>query len=354
MNTELNAFVRDALQRGIERPRIRELLLAAHWRPEEVDAALAAWADGEPGLPVPRRNVPMDAREAFMHMVMFATLYIFTYNVGAILFVLIERWLPDVTRSWGQGDFQFLRWALAGALIALPIFVGTTAIVERSLAREPEKRISDVRRKLTYLTLLVAALILIGNFIVVVSSALGGELTSRFVLKTLVVFAITGVVFGYYLNGLRREESETDVRPRRPSWLGRAGLAASVVTIVAGFLTAGAPERSRTRELDDKRVYALIEVEHAVSRYHASVGSMPASVADLVQRAGLSDVTARDPVSQSYYLYERRDSTGYAISADFAAADTLTAEGRPVERRWRHAAGRVWFERRWEPGLATR
>jgi hypothetical protein len=37
---------------------------------------------------------------------------------------------------------------------------------------------------------------------------LGGELTSRLVLKVLTVGVIAGTVFGHYLSDLRREERE--------------------------------------------------------------------------------------------------------------------------------------------------
>jgi uncharacterized membrane protein YpjA len=35
---------------------------------------------------------------------------------------------------------------------------------------------------------------------------LGGELTTRFILKVLVAAVIAGTVFGYYLRDLRRDE----------------------------------------------------------------------------------------------------------------------------------------------------
>jgi hypothetical protein len=62
------------------------------------------------------------------------------------------------------------------------------------------------RRWLTYLTLFLAATVLIGDVIVLVFNVLGGEITTRFVLKVLVVGFIAGTVFWYYLSDIRREE----------------------------------------------------------------------------------------------------------------------------------------------------
>jgi hypothetical protein len=42
-----------------------------------------------------------------------------------------------------------------------------------------------------------------------VDGVLGGEATTRFLLKVLVVAAIAGTGFGWYLWDLRREEKET-------------------------------------------------------------------------------------------------------------------------------------------------
>jgi uncharacterized membrane protein YraQ (UPF0718 family) len=74
------------------------------------------------------------------------------------------------------------------------------------VARDPLKRLSPVRRWLTYLTLFLAATALTGDMITLVYNALGGELSLRFALKVLVVAAIAGSIFSYYLLDLRREE----------------------------------------------------------------------------------------------------------------------------------------------------
>ena len=63
-----------------------------------------------------------------------------------------------------------------------------------------------MRRWLTYLTLFVAASILIGTMTGIVYNLLSGEITTRFVLRVLTVGAIVGSVFRYFLQDLRKEE----------------------------------------------------------------------------------------------------------------------------------------------------
>jgi uncharacterized membrane protein YraQ (UPF0718 family) len=67
-------------------------------------------------------------------------------------------------------------------------------------------RLSPVRRWLTYLTLFLASTALVCDTITLVYHLLGGEITLRFLLKVLVVAAIAGAIFGYYLSDLRRGE----------------------------------------------------------------------------------------------------------------------------------------------------
>ena len=56
MNPDLQAFVRESLARGIPRATIAERLREAGWQPDEIEPALAAWAEAEFPIPIPRRR----------------------------------------------------------------------------------------------------------------------------------------------------------------------------------------------------------------------------------------------------------------------------------------------------------
>lgn len=58
---------------------------------------------------------------------------------------------------------------------------------------------------MTYLTLLIAAGVLVGDLITLVYNLLSGELTVRFILKVLVVAAIAGSGFAYFLHLVRQD-----------------------------------------------------------------------------------------------------------------------------------------------------
>ncbi len=58
---------------------------------------------------------------------------------------------------------------------------------------------SAVRRWLTYLTLVVAAIVVLTDAAWVVEALIRGEMTLRFILDSLVLLVIGGGVFVYYL-----------------------------------------------------------------------------------------------------------------------------------------------------------
>jgi len=204
---ELESFV-DALMRGHSRQQVSTALLAAGWSEQQISGVLDGWAEVDFALPVPRPRASLSAREAFAYLVLFSTLYFFAWNLGSLLFQLIEYLLPDPA----DADWQRLRldggirWAISALVIAFPVFAFVARRVSLDVDRHPIKRLSPVRRWLTYLTLFVAAIVLIGDLTALVYNLLGGDLSLRFVLKVAVVAAIAGTVFGYYLWDLRQEE----------------------------------------------------------------------------------------------------------------------------------------------------
>jgi hypothetical protein len=81
-----------------------------------------------------------------------------------------------------------------------------TRYIVREFETHPEKLESAVRKWLTYIALLIAAGVVVGDLITFLTLFLRGELTARFVAKVVTVLLIAGGVFWYYLGSLRRAE----------------------------------------------------------------------------------------------------------------------------------------------------
>ena len=209
-NEELTDFVREALGRGLPRDGIRSALNTASWSDEQINTALASFAEVDFPLAVPRPRPSLSAKETFEYLVLFGTLYFSAISLGSLLFQLVDLSFPDPL--WSQERFQFMtaavRRAIASLVVAAPIFLYMARANARAVAASPLKRMSPVRQWLTYLTLAVAAAVLIGDASNLVYSLLAGELTTRFVLKALTIGVIAGTAFLYYLSNLRGGEKE--------------------------------------------------------------------------------------------------------------------------------------------------
>jgi hypothetical protein len=206
---QLSAFVKEALARGTPRSEVEAILRQAGWTVEQVRNALDAFADVEFAIPVPRPQPYLDAREAFMYLVLFSTLYVSAYHLGSLLFDIINLTFRDPADASALAvDYrrQSMRWSISSLVVAFPVFVYVSWLLNREISADPIKRHSKVRRWLTYVTLFIAASVLIGDVITLVYNLLGGELTTRFLLKVLVVGFIAGSIFWYYLSDLKREE----------------------------------------------------------------------------------------------------------------------------------------------------
>lgn len=207
---ELMTFVRDGLTRGVPRHDLETALVGAGWRVPEARTALARFADVVFPIPVPRPHVNQSARDAFLYLVLFGTLYSVAYHFGSLLFDLINHWIPDPGFDPTAGRLtQALRWSVSALIASTPVFIYVAALTGREVRRDPVKRASKVRRWLTYMTLFLAAGIIIGDATSLVYNLLGGELTTRFLLKSFVVGGIAGTIFAYYLTDARAGERES-------------------------------------------------------------------------------------------------------------------------------------------------
>lgn len=210
-NQTLDMFIREALNRGLPREQVHAALLAAGWSEREVADGLDDYALSDLGMAVPRPRPYVSAREAFLYLVFFILLTIVAWNLGTLLFALIDIAIPDaLEQDIAQGvlnrDFE-VRSSTAGLIVGAPIFAWLGAHISAQRRRNPVMQRSRVRKWLTYVTLTVAACTLIGDTISLVYSFLAGELSTRLLLKLLVVAILAGGIFFYFIRDAEKEDA---------------------------------------------------------------------------------------------------------------------------------------------------
>ncbi len=354
MDETLRQFIGEALSKGIPKKKIEATLLEARWPQDEVRSALDSYADIDFPIPVPRPKLYASAREAFVYLVLFTLLYLSAWSLGSLLFQFIHRAFPDAARTGYRADFALkaVRWAVAMLLIAFPGYLLLSRQVLRSARHEPDRRKSKVRKWLTYLTLFVAASVLLGDLITLVFQLLEGELTARFLLKILTAGAIAGSVFGYYFWDLRQDDRRPEDVPLRHAGLRifASGVTVAVLAaVVGGLFLAGSPGRARGIQLDRERASHLSGISVAVDRYWNEFDELPDDLQTLSRTRGYAVPSIRDPGTLAPYEYQVTGARSYELCAVFAVASDADKSpptyGRfgSTSRFWEHAAGRGCF-----------
>jgi predicted cation transporter len=201
LDADLVAYLAAAKQQGIGDEFVVALLRQNGWPERSIYRAYSAFYAERIGVPMPKRyQAAESARDAFYYLLNFITLGFWTVALGQIFYRLIAYWLPDPTQ---QGYYGSLRddvsWQVATVIVAFPAFVYVHALIQRELRVRPDLYASGVRRWLTYLALVIAAIVLLSDAAWVIEALIRGELTLRFLLDSLVLLVIGGGVFVYYL-----------------------------------------------------------------------------------------------------------------------------------------------------------
>ena len=208
-DTKLVVFVESALRAGQPRDAVRLALEQAGWSKDQIGDALANYAEVAFAVPVPRPRAQLSARDAFWYLLMFGALYMSAFHLGDLLFGFINRAFPDDLSYNDRTEYveSGIRWATAALIVAFPVFLFTAWKTGKEVAADPTRRNSAIRKWLTYMTLLVAASVIVTDGITLIYNVLSGELTLRFILKVLVVAAIASAGFGYYTWSIRADDA---------------------------------------------------------------------------------------------------------------------------------------------------
>ena len=355
MNEELRRFIKESLERGQSREAIRTVLVEAGWQEREVSNGLASFADVDFPVAVPRPRPYLHAREAFLYLVSFISLYVFAFSLGAVFFGLIDYHFSSSIYRYDPGPSAAQTTALAAIIVAFPLYLFLMRRLTAAVAADPERRQSLIRRWLTYLTLVAGAAIILGDAIALLSRLLAGDPTTGFVLKVLAILVITGPIFGYYLWDMRQAEDQVVESAARAAPVLR-GLAIGAIVIVVATMgysiyLVGTPGQQRDVRLDERRVDDLRNIPENIDIYLKINEEMPAGLEDLIgPRFYVQSID--DPETGVPYEYRVIEGANYELCAVFSTDDSERSS-RPrgsgptaryySDRVWDHGIGRSCF-----------
>jgi len=320
--TVLEEFVREALNRGAKPEAISAELVAAGWPQREVDAALAQWAVASFGLAVPKPKAYVSAREAFLYIVMFILLGLVAFNLGSLLFALIDNAIEDVLdAAVGETLHGQMRGALAALAVATPLLAGFGWFIARERHANPAMQQSRVRKWLTYVTLIVAALTFVGDLIALVYNFLSGDLSERLLLKLIVVGVIAAGIFVFFVRDVEADKprGRFDLAPL----LAALGLATVTIAAIAGYSSIEDPIAVRELRLDDARLETMRRVAAAAQCAYSFTGRIPESFAEI--RSAFEEERTAAYGECVAVAYGPRDEARISYQADGAAHIRLCA-----------------------------
>lgn len=293
-------------------------------------------------------------RDFFLYLLATATLYACVISGMILLFQYVNYLMPDALGFYREGILDSIRWSTAMIIILYPVFAIVTRFLHRDLAAHPEKGDYKIRKWLLYLTVFLAALVVIGDLITLIYQFLNGDLTGRFLIKVAIVLVIAGVVFGYELWDVRRETFEASAKVRAMEW--GASLAVFLI-LAAGFLLIGSPSYQRQIRIDDQRVNDLQNIQYQVVEYWIPKGELPSSLSDLDNPLTGFSVPV-DPETMQSYEYRATGDLTFELCATFTTELESGTPVRPTEpympigsEHWDHGAERTCFTRTIDPEL---
>jgi hypothetical protein len=196
----LLAFVRQAKERGVPDESLIGILRQNGWPERHIYRALSDYYASVVGVSVPVRDQSSgSARDAFLYLLNFITLGFWAVALWQIWDDLVRRWFPDALSSEAPPLRDDVAWQVAVIVVAFPIFTIVHSMIQREHARRPELYYSPIRRWLTYLALVIAAVTILVDAAMTIQSWIVGYLTTHFLLDTLALMVLGGGIFAYYL-----------------------------------------------------------------------------------------------------------------------------------------------------------
>lgn len=300
-------------------------------------------------------NTKVTPKDFFLWAGALVALYGSVTALITLLFEYINYAYPDPIEYYYADPYSSgMRFAMATLIVLVPLALYLMRLIRNDIAREPAKAELWIRRWALFLTVFLAGAIVIADLITLINYFLGGDLTTRFVLKVLVVLLIAGGAFLHFLADLRGYWSAEPARARMVGWAAGALVLAS---IIAGFFIMGTPGEVRLYRFDAEKVSNLQNIQYQIVNYYQQKGMVPAQLADIEDPLS-GWVLPQDPQGETY-RYQKKGELSFSLCATFNKESRIqqSSTGRPTaiyegsvpNENWEHAAGEVCFDRTIDP-----
>jgi hypothetical protein len=287
-------------------------------------------------------------------------LYVSVFSLLALFFEYIDFAFPDALNSYIDPYSSGIRFAIASLVVMFPVFLLLMHFIRADIARHPAKKDLWIRRWALVLTIFVAGLTIVIDLITLINTYLGGEITTHFVLKALLVFLVASAGLMHFLADIW---GYWDTNPRYARSIAIAVSVLVIATVLSGFLITGTPGQVRLYRFDDQKVNDLQNIQSEIVTYWQEESKLPASLTDLNDSINGFSVPV-DEESGAAYGYAATSALSFKLCATFNAptqsnSPTVQSYSYPVPAgasgsslfsdSWYHSAGSTCFARTIDP-----
>lgn len=261
----------------------------------------------------------------FWFLTLFFTLGNIALSTGGLWFQFINKLFP-LEVSYGQVLQSFsqetLKWQMSSLIIAVPVFFFVSLLIRRALNAGTLLPGNKVRLWITYIILFIVLVVAVGDLITTTFTALNGDFTTRFFLKSLTILLISAWIFTYYWLEIRNDQSLTGTK--LPKIFGAISAVLIVASFVGAFFIIESPAVSRNKAYDSTRTQDLTNIKYAIDNYYSEYKKLPASLDELKKNNAYLKLI--DPETKKPYEYKISDEISYQLCTEFKYSNKETAD----------------------------
>lgn len=285
---------------------------------------------------------------AFLYIVSLISLGFLAISSGMILFQLINKFVPDPLAPSYLACFQSgaIKFAISAIIVSAPIYYIAIYAINKHISKGELKKESQIRKWLTYIIILVSVLVIVGNLIAVIYNFLDGELTIRFILRTLAMIAIAGSVLSYYFIDIKKESFEKKNKTNKIYFY--ASISAVLIILISAFFVAESPSKSRKRKQDQQFLERMDKINRAVDSYYAAEKKLPENLAEITGKTS-SQCCAEEITDEDIKEigYNKKTETKFELCAKFQTSNKESEKCHEhwLDESWKHDAGYQCIEK---------
>lgn len=258
------------------------------------------------------------AKYFFLQLGIIVALYTAVASFITFSFDIINYIFPDRQAGFFDPFSTGMRFSISTLIVVFPVLIYLSRMMFKNLMAAPQNRDLPVRRWLSYLTLFIAGIVIIGDIITLINTFLNGEISPRFITKVALILIVSFGVFWYTIRDLK------GVYYEKPHLLKLFTIIASVIVIgslVAGLIIVGSPAKQRKLRDDQTRVGHLQSIQWNVVSYYQQSGKLPETL-DQLSDPLYPEMKEQflDPETKEKYEYRTVASTtpSFELCANFA------------------------------------